>query len=170
MNNPAAKTTSADSGESSAKKLSESEYLKQQAEAARTAIAGAFEDLKSDLGRGVDPREWMKTHPWMTLASAAVAGFAAAATVIPSKEEQALKKLQAIERAIHKSPDTAGNGHSSGESDHKKEPSGIMALVFRELIGAVKPALIAVLSAKMNPQDPPSTAQADPPGPSGQDA
>ncbi|HWE05025.1 MAG TPA: hypothetical protein VG326_21635 [Tepidisphaeraceae bacterium] len=148
--------------------MSESDYLQQQAQAAKAAIAEAFGELKGDLARGVDPREWMQTHPWITLASAAVAGFAAAAATIPSKEEQALKKLAAIEKAIHGRHGDPSNGHS-GDGDKKKEPGGMMAMVLREVIGAVKPAVIAVLSAHLNPQGSPPP-QTDPAPSSEQDA
>jgi hypothetical protein len=170
MSNPKTKSASTvAAGESP--KLSESEYLKQQGEAARNAIAKAFEDLKSDLGHGVDPREWIKTHPWITLASATVAGFAAAATVVPSKEEQALRKLQAIERAIHGERPKSENGHAAAEGDQKKETGGLMALILRELIGAVKPVIVAAVAAKMSPQDPPPPPpDADAPNSSGQDS
>jgi hypothetical protein len=150
-------------------KLSEAAYLEQHASAAKDAIAGAFHDLKEDLARGADPREWMKSHPWMTLASAAIAGFAAAAATIPSKEEQALKKLAAIEKAIHGHRPESANGHE-GADEHKKEPGGMMAMVLRELIGAVKPAVISLLTARLNPQGPPPHPQADSPRPSDQDA
>jgi len=111
----------------------------------------------------------MKTHPWMTLASAAVAGFAAAAATIPSKEEQALKKLAAIEKAIHGHRVEPANGHEA-DGPSKKEPGGFMALVLREVIGAVKPAAIALLTAHLSPQAPPPSPQADSSRSSDQDA
>jgi len=60
-----------------------------------------FQDIKAKLGQGVDPKAWAREHPWVTIGAAAVAGFAATAALVPSKEEQALKKLAAIERALN---------------------------------------------------------------------
>src|SRR4051812_41641164 len=71
---------------------SESAFLTKQAADAKAAIARVSEELKNDLAKGVDPRAWMQVAPWTTLASAAVAGFLAAAATIPSKEEQALRR------------------------------------------------------------------------------
>src|SRR5579864_8012996 len=76
--------------------LSESEYLAQQAHNAQLAMSKAWQDIKLRLGQGVDPRAWAHEHPWMALGAAAVAGFVATATIVPSREQQALKKLAAI--------------------------------------------------------------------------
>ena len=133
--------------------MGEAEYLAQQAEKAQKAIAASLADLKSDLVHEVDLRIWMQSHPWMTLASAAVAGFAAAATVVPSKEQQALRKLHAIEKAIHSAHNKAaaeGNGSTAPKHD-----GGIAGLILRELVTAIKPALLALLTARMAPPSPP---------------
>src|SRR5947208_2034202 len=82
-------------------KLSESEYLEKQARDAQAAMSRVLQDLKTRLGQGVDPKAWAREHPWIAVGAAAVAGFAATAALVPSKEEQTLKKLAAIERALH---------------------------------------------------------------------
>jgi hypothetical protein len=135
--------------------LSESEYLKRQADAASAAISRAFAELKTDLGRGADPRMWVKSHPWITLASAAVAGFAAASSAIPSKEQVALKKLEAIERAIHRAhhPNEAaenGNGNGTG----KPATTGVLPMLLKEVLSIIKPVLLSILTAKMAPPEP----------------
>jgi hypothetical protein len=119
--------------------------LEQQQSAAKAAIADAFGELKRDLARGADPRVWMKSHPWLTLASAAVAGFAATAAAVPSKEQQALDKLEAMERALNaaKHPASHGNG------DHKKQ-GGLLSTLIHELVGAIKPVLMTLLSTHLN--------------------
>ncbi len=143
--------------------MSEADYLAQQASAAQAAIMGALADLKADLGRGADPRVWMKSHPWITLASVAMAGFAAA-TVVPTKEQQALRKLEAIERAIygHRHHESTEKNGEHAESAHGAAPAtgGFMGLVIRELISAVKPALISLVTSRMSP--PPSEADSEP--------
>ena len=78
--------------------MSESEFLEKQAHNAQVAIGNVLQDLKAKLGQGVDPKAWAREHPWMAVGAAAVAGFAATAALVPSKEEQALKKLASIER------------------------------------------------------------------------
>ena len=92
-------------------KLSEQEYLAQQAESAKLALTGAWQEMKTRLAQGVAPQVWAKEYPWITVGAAAVAGFVAATALVPSKEEQALKKLAAphlpssltrLERAVNR--------------------------------------------------------------------
>src|SRR5687767_3043371 len=78
-----------------AKSLSEAEFLQQQAANAKAAIGRALADFTGQLAHGVDPRLWAKEYPWYTVGAAAVGGFVAAALLIPSKQEQALRKLAA---------------------------------------------------------------------------
>ena len=134
--------------------LTEAQYLAEQSAAARAAISAALADLKADVVRVADPRRLLHTHPWITLASAAVAGFAAAATAIPSKEQQALRRLEAIQRAMHAREVHPKNGNGNGGGDPGAANPGIGAFLIKEAIGFVKPILLTVLSAQMNPQGP----------------
>src|SRR3954452_3884664 len=77
--------------------LGESEFLTKQAADAKAAISRVVSDMKNDLAKSADPRGWMQVAPWTTLGVAAVAGFVAAAVAVPSKEDQALKRLKKIE-------------------------------------------------------------------------
>ena len=139
-------STSAPIPESGAKPaLTEAEFLEHQAAAARTAIVDALADLKTDLATGADPRVWMKSHPWITLASAAVAGFAAAAAVVPSRERQALKKLERIERALHAGRKHYENG--DGAAAEKTEHGGLIAKLLHEVFGVIKPAVISLIAS-----------------------
>ena len=96
----------------------------------------------------------MKNYPWATLGVSAVAGFAAAAMLIPSKEQQALKKLAAIERALNPPPprrepseeDMSVDG-KQGAKDYKSGRAGLLTSLMGEVIGAVKPALISLLTS-----------------------
>src|SRR6185436_20274073 len=76
---------------------SESAFLTEQSEKAKAAISGAVDQLKTDLAKAADPRLWTKEYPWASVAAAAVGGFIAASMVVPSKEQQALKRLEKIE-------------------------------------------------------------------------
>ena len=143
----------------SSKKLSETQYLEQQQAAAKSAIANAFADVRTELFKTADPKLWVKSHPWMMVASAAVAGFAAAAVAIPSKEQQALKKLESIERALY---GARANGHARQASpephdDGKpKKEGGFVTTLLHELIGAIKPAVISMITAGMAQSGQPS--------------
>ncbi len=137
------------------KGIGESAYLSRQQQLASQAISQTLSGITKELTRAVDPRVLMQRFPWMTLGASAVAGFAAAATLIPSKEQQALRKLATIERALHPQPKKAEeNGHSEsegsgskGEARFKSGRSGLMHAVLGEVIGAIKPAVISLLSA-----------------------
>jgi hypothetical protein len=127
-------------------KLSEAEYLAQQAETARLALMHAWQQVKVRLGQGVAPVEWAKEYPWITVGAAAVAGFVATAALVPSKEEQALKKLAAIERALNPAPPHAPE-HSNGDS--QKPASGLMSTILHEVMNVAKPVLLSMMSASM---------------------
>jgi hypothetical protein len=130
---------------------SEADYLRQQSAQAKAAIAGAFSELKADLAKGVDPRIWMKTHPWITLASAAAAGFGAVAAVVPGKQEQSLQKLAAIERALNGAHDHNKNGNGNGSSA-ASGPTGLVGMLLKEVIGIVKPIVITLLTERIAPK------------------
>lgn len=91
----------------------------------------------------------MKSHPWITLTSAAVAGFAAAATVVPSKEQQARHKLHAMERAMHRAK--AAEASSNGNGHDGNEKRGFIAMILHELFQAIKPAVISLISTHFAP-------------------
>ncbi|HWE92798.1 MAG TPA: hypothetical protein VG269_02385 [Tepidisphaeraceae bacterium] len=144
--------------------LSEAEYLAQQAASAQAAMTDALKEMGKDFARTADPRLWAKTHPWATLASAAVAGFAAAAAVVPSKEQQALNKLAAIERALYAhngSKAAAQDGKEDGH-DEGKNKGGFVAVLLREVFGALRPALMSLISAGMASAAQGAAAPADP--------
>jgi hypothetical protein len=134
---------------------SESAFLTKQAADAKAAMARVSEELKNDLVKGVDPRAWMQVAPWTTLASAAVAGFLAAAATIPSKEEQALRRLRKMENALeqeeydrtHDREPGRRNGHDRKRSEAGK--GSMMGAVMGSLLAAVQPVLVSVLNNAM---------------------
>ena len=133
-------------------KLTEAEYLTQQAENAKAAIAAAVKELTAKLGEGANPIEWTKRYPWAGVGASAVAGFVAAALLIPSKEEQALAKLAKIERALNPPPpkkerEVSDSVNGDTTAKDARAPTGLLTLLAREAIGAVKPAIISLLTA-----------------------
>jgi hypothetical protein len=152
-----------------AKELSESEYLAQQAASAKAAITGALSEMGKDFARTADPRLWARQHPWATLAASAVAGFAAAATLVPSKEQQALAKLAAIERALeaHRPGKHAADGEKASDGNGKEHKGGFLTTLLHELIAVVRPAILSVISAGLAshaappPADPNAEAPAE---------
>ncbi len=100
--------------------------------------------LKDDLAGGVDPRLWTQTHPWASIATAALAGFTAAAIMVPSKEQQALRRLAAIEKALLPKPEEKSNGDTS----HDRQKSSILSVVLREGFSILAPAIASMFTAK----------------------
>ena len=104
------------------------------------AITRVWHEATARLGQGADPTQWARQYPWITVGAAAVAGFVAASGLIPSKEQQALKKLAAIEQALNPPP-AAANGHE------KKEGRGLLATLALEAIGILRPVLASLLAS-----------------------
>ena len=83
------------------------------------------------------------------MGAAAVAGFLTATTLVPSKEEQALKKLAAIERALRQP--APPSEHSANGSD-KPKAKGFLSSILPELLGVLKPVLANVLAGAVQGQ------------------
>jgi hypothetical protein len=80
--------------------LSDSQYLRREVARAKAAMARAWDDAKAKAVHGVDPRTWTCAHPWYALTGATVAGFLAAYALTPTKQEQALKQLAELNKAL----------------------------------------------------------------------
>ena len=136
---------------------SEADFLTLQQEHAKAAIGRAVGELKEALAQGADPRLWAKQYPWATLGVSALAGFAATAMLVPSREQQALKKLAEIERALNPEPrrraERERDEHpdsvdgKAGADDYKAGRQSFMTALLGEAIKAVRPALISLLTA-----------------------
>ena len=106
----------------------------------------------ADIGHGVDPRRLAGSHPWLSLLVAAVAGFVASAAVVPSEEDQLLKKLSKIENrwtAPRAAPLPARSVSPDHDRDGKKDKkhTSFMGLVTAELIKLARPMVTTLLSA-----------------------
>jgi hypothetical protein len=136
---------------------SEADFLTLQQEHAKAAIGRVMGELKGALAEGVDPRAWMQQYPWATLGVSAVAGFVATTMLVPSREQQALKKLAEIERALNPPPrrreERERDEHpdsvdgKAGADDYKAGKQSFMTALLGEAIKAVRPALISLLTA-----------------------
>lgn len=114
----------------------------------------AFAEVKEKFGEGANPVLWAKQYPWVSMGVAAVAGFVGTAMLVPSKEEQALAKLAAIERALNppkpkpKAKENADDpdGHQEAKS-YKSGSNSFLSIIVRELLGAIRPALVSLITA-----------------------
>jgi len=136
---------------------SEADFLSLQQEHAKAAIGRVVSEIKGALAEGADPRTWVHQYPWATLGATAVAGFVAATMLIPSREQQALKKLAEIERALNPEPrrkaERERDDHpdsvdgKADADDYKSGKQSFMTALLGEAIKAVRPALISLLTA-----------------------
>jgi len=135
---------------------SEAEYLKAKAESARAAVKQTLGAVGSGVGKGVSPAEWAKTHPWVTLASATIAGFVGACLAIPSKEQAALRKIERLERALR--PETPDNPpqHANGNKPPKKSLLAVLLVEMLKIAGSAAATML-------HPQPPPPAQPAAPP-------
>jgi len=134
---------------------SEADYLTLQQEHAKEAIGRVFGQLKDDLVEGLNPVPLAKKHPYATIGGVAAAGLVAAYFLIPSREERALRKLARIEQALNPPPPRKArreeenlevDGQSGGES-YKSGRSGFMTTLLGEVLKAVRPAVVSLLTA-----------------------
>ena len=129
----------------------EAAFLAQQAADAKAAIAAALSDIGTNLGQAVNVGALTRQHPWLTLGASTIAGFVASAMIVPSKEDQALKKLAKIERALNPAPPPAAKQEEStngdGAQEYKKGKQSFSRAIVGEVIKAVQPALLSMLTA-----------------------
>jgi hypothetical protein len=126
--------------------LTEAEFLQQEAARARAAISRALSDLGQNLKATADPHVLTRDHPWLAISTAAVAGFAAALTLIPSKEQQALRALAELERARHATPPQAAAASDKPATSAAAKP-GIFANITTEVLKTVRPLLTTLITA-----------------------
>ncbi len=148
----------------------EAQFLDQQAQQAKDALSRTLSLIGKNLGQSVDPRAWAQEHPWLTLAGAAVGGFVAACAVVPTKEDQAIKRLARIERAIAPKPPVvvAADGDSDRHPANKGVVHGLLNQVLKSIQPAIMSAITAGITAKVAKEpDPPANDPNNPAASSG---
>ncbi|WP_428939562.1 hypothetical protein [Fontivita pretiosa] len=125
--------------------LDEAQFLRQQAQQARDAMLRALELAARNLAHGADPRAWAREHPWLTVGAAAAGGFLAAVTLVPTRQQQLLRELARIERAIAPPPPHA-NG-LNGQSHRPTARHRLLRRLLRETFKLVRPALLSAITA-----------------------
>ena len=130
----------------------ESAFLAQQAVDAKAALTATLSEIGRDLGQSVNVAGWTRQYPWVTIGASAVAGFVATAVLVPSKEDRALRRLAKIERALNPPPPTrkdepSDDGGGDNSKDFKKGRSSFSRAILGEVIKAVQPALLSMLTA-----------------------
>ena len=107
-------------------------FLREQAEAARAALMQGVNDLKAALAGTVDPRQLPRRYPFITIGAVAVTGFVAALLTIPSREQQELKRLERIRRAMYPEAEPAKAKAADGHGEPAKAKAPLWMTVVRE--------------------------------------
>jgi DNA helicase TIP49 (TBP-interacting protein) len=151
-------------------KMSEKDFLAKEADDARKAISAVSHEMVGGVGAAIDPRPMVGKHPWMAMGAAAVAGFAGASMVTPSKQDAAIKKLETLSKSLRAAMGekvSEARSHMDGSDKNgkqQKKSEGIMGMIFNHV---VKPAITATIAAKMKPSSAPAqggSSQQPPPG------
>jgi len=116
-------------------------------------MGATLQEMKLELARGLSPLELARRHPWLALLGSAVGGFAAAATLVPSREQQALDRLRRMHEAMHPGPKAAAP--ENGKKPETKR-STIAGLLAQQLIGLIRPIVVSLLRAALTPRPNPS--------------
>jgi hypothetical protein len=147
------------SRQTASSKLSEAEFLRLEAEKAKAAIALSLRNAKTALEDNVDPRAITRRHPWLALASAALAGFVTASVVFPSKEDQEIHRLERIRLAMNPDPPAPASMDSNGAAKKNPPKHSIGEIILHELIQVLKPVLMTAItsSIKSGANPPPSS-------------
>jgi hypothetical protein len=123
----------------------------QQAEQAKQAMTRAWNDLAAGLAQGVNVGEWARDYPWVALGTAAAAGFAASAVFIPSREQQAMKKLAELRRALYPAPrapavELDDDEEQEASDKPRRKKTGLLGIALRELMRTLGPTLASAIS------------------------
>jgi ElaB/YqjD/DUF883 family membrane-anchored ribosome-binding protein len=142
------------------------QFLDRQADEAKVALKRTIADFKHAVSMSlvgcVDFKALTRDHPWASVGIAVASGFSTAAIAVPSREEQALRKLAAYQRILHKSDASAQHG----DSEPAPRRSSMLRTILHETFLLAKPAITAALTAGISAKLNPNPVAPPEPGPS----
>jgi hypothetical protein len=160
---PHARTTGDTPTDKKSQPLTDAEFLAQQANDAKAALAAAFAELKQSAKNVGDVTLWTQRYPWMATGAAAVAGFVASYTLVPGSRAEAKEQWEHIKAAVgaskQGSPATVqvnGEEYELHQVSEKAEDAGkgIVATLIAEGMKLLRPMLAAlVANATAQPAD-----------------
>ena len=121
-------------------------------------MRATLHEIKVDLQRGLSPVRWTKEHPWMALIGSVVGGFAAAAALVPSAEQQELARLRRIHEALHP-PQKPSVEEKHSKATEVRE-GAIGDLLLRQVIGLIRPVISSLLTAAVTARPKPARSPA----------
>ena len=141
-------------------------YLRTQADEAKASLLQGVNDLKVALAGVADPRRLPRKFPFLTVGGVAVAGFVAAYVAIPSKEQQELKRLERIRKAMYPDPEPVAAAKDAQAAAEKAEGKAgktpLWVTLVREGVQAARPLLVSLVTASIKAKKDASTADDQP--------
>jgi hypothetical protein len=132
--------------------LSPADWAAREADA-RQAIHDSLRQLRRDLRDAVDPRVWVRKHPWFAVTAAAAAGYALSDN--KSRSDRPGTNIHAD------SPQSASSVPSPAPT------GGLRSAISREIMAVIRPVLIAAvaqhLKSTLFPAQPPADPNASDP-------
>jgi hypothetical protein len=119
-------------------KVPEADLLAREANAAQAAVFATMQDLKAGLSTAADPRLWAQQHPWASVGAAAVAGFAAAAIVVPPGERKLSDRLSAMLEGMQQLPRGV---EAAAAAPSRAAMPGPLATIMESLVDVAKTAI-----------------------------
>jgi hypothetical protein len=136
------------------RKVTEAEYVTEQAAQAKAAIGAVIGDMKAAIASSANLREWTRQYPWVVTASAAVAGFAAGMLVTPSKDESFREMWESIKDKF--TPDLSAkpevDARTVADQPAQGDKPSWFSVVLREVLKAVGPTIGGMLTGALASQ------------------
>jgi hypothetical protein len=133
------------------KSSSETEYLAQQAEDAKLAMAAAWQDAKRALASGGDVRLWTKQYPWLATGTALAAGVAAGYLLTPRDKDEfkeMWEKLKDKLAGAKADADAVYVEAKQGGASAPQQPSMLGSLL-KEALKAGLPMITSIIGGAM---------------------
>jgi hypothetical protein len=133
-------------------------FLREQAEEARRAVLNGLDQLKAAVAGTMDPRNLPRRFPFVTVGAVALAAFATAVVAIPSREQQELKRLERIRRAMYPEPEVAKDASKDAKAAAEQAKAAangeaakppLWVTLLREGVQAARPLLVALVTASL---------------------
>jgi hypothetical protein len=138
--------------------VTEGDYVTRQADEARAAISAVVGDMKKALADSANLKEWTRQYPWVVAGAATVAGFVTGMVVTPTKDEPFREKWEALKDKLTPDvtvpPADAATARTIADQPQAENPS-ILAVILREALKAVGPAVGGMLTGAFASQPTP---------------
>jgi len=137
-------------------KLTEADHIARQQAEARAAISGVLADMKAAIAAGGDVREWTRKYPWIMAGGAILAGFAAGAVAVPSKNESFEDFWKSIKDRL--TPAAVDETQQAIPPVEVRQKPSMLSTILGDVLKIAGPALVGMVTEAMARRgEPPAT-------------